>query len=182
MNLLLNPWVWVAVAVAWLLSLAGAGYWAHGVGVDSERVIWQARELRAQQVANTKYRELDSRYRSMERVGAEHLAAVSAAYEERLNDAQDRTQHLAAAARAGDLRLRDPGARTEHACGGDASPAAADPGQRDGEAGAELSAAAAGFLLELTGEADQRVEQLTACQASLDALVEFFNKNNNKKE
>lgn len=107
---------------------------------------------------------------AIEQRNAALVGAASTAYQEGLSHGKKDVDDAVRRVHAG-YRLRDPGrtaAAAECAAGAAAAPDAG-AGRRDGEAGAELSAAASEFLLRIAGEADDVVRQLTACQAVVAA-------------
>lgn len=116
-------------------------------------------------MANAKIVELQAAAREVERAKAAAVAAVSADYQRRLNDANKQRAADADAIRAGTLRLRDPGAAGVVSSGDRSADTAAPAGGCDGRASGELSGAAAQFLFDLAADADQVAMQLQACQA-----------------
>lgn len=155
----MNPWLIAgslgAVIVAFFLGIK--------TGERMERADWERREIAELTAANDKIVKLTAQYREIEARHAADLARVATNYQEKLDATRKQTAKLVADARAGALRLRDPAAR-EGTCGGAAAEAVAPAGRRDGEARGELSGEASAFLLALTGEADEVVKQLDACQ------------------
>ena len=95
---------------------------------------------------------------------ANSVALISTTLQGETDAAKAELEAERARARSGTFRLRDHTASRE-ACTGGTGQAAPAPSERDGKAGAYLSAEAADFLLGLAGEADDIVRQLTACQA-----------------
>lgn len=158
-----NPWIIVGFLLALIVVGAGAYTKGHSDGVDGERVVWQKRENAELAAANAKIIELNKAARDAETVHAAAVNLISTTLQGQTNAARAETERLRAAARAGTFRLRDPAGR-ESTCPGGAPETGPTAGQRDGGQGAYLSAAAADFLLGLTGEADEVVAQLTACQ------------------
>lgn len=163
-----KPYLYLAIALAWIASLAAVGLWQHHAGTVGERTLWQAREADELRQANATIAQLQTAYRATERRHADLMATISATYQEQLTNATDQHTTDLAALRAGTLRLRDRAARQSPAC--DRVPeTTAAAGGRDGDPGTELSGAAAEFLLGLTNRANRIVEQLTACQAIVRA-------------
>ena len=106
---------------------------------------------------------------ALEAKNAQLVTAASANYQKGLTDGKAELDAALARARGGQ-RLRDAGARCPAVGDRDATGAArAGAGGRDGPQGADLSDAAAEFLLRLAGEADDVVRQLAACQAVVRA-------------
>lgn len=152
------------VGLVWLASLVAVGYWQRSDGRTVERSAWQDRENTELRLANNKIIVLEEENRKREALHAASMSDISTTYERRLSDANKQRAEDRAAVRAGGLRLFDGAAPDLRACGsfpGEVSPAAS---LRDGGKGAELSGAAAEFLLDLVNEADAVVRQLSACQ------------------
>jgi hypothetical protein len=160
-----NPWLLLGVLLLWLASLVAVGSWQREDGATVERSAWQGRENAELRTANGRIRELEEGARHEEAAHALALQEKSAAYERKLIDEQDLHARDIAAVRAGARKLRDPGATTRCPVRSDAAQAGPGAGERDGEAGGELSPAAAEFLLGEASRANAIVEQLTACQA-----------------
>ncbi len=151
--------------VACAACIAALCFWQYHAGRVAERAVWQERESEQLRMANAKIVELQAAAREVELAKASAVAAVSADYQRRLNDANKQRAADADAIRAGTLRLRDPGA-TSIGTGGDrAAETPAPAGGCDGRASGELSGAAAQFLFDLAADADQVAMQLQACQA-----------------
>jgi len=161
---MLNPYVILALLVAWGLSLVGVGAWQRHDGKVTERAVWQIRENDEIRMANSKIRSLEEGARKAEQDKAIALATISTDYERKLSDANKQRAADAAAVRAGSLRLRDPSATGLRACGSIATETATGTSQRDGGTAGELSGAASEFLLDLANEADDVARQLAACQ------------------
>ncbi len=162
---MINPWVIVALGIAWLASLAGVGWWQRHDGAAAEKVVWQERTNTELASANAEILRLENQARAQE---AKHAAVMATISKRNLEEKQRvETQHQAdvAAVRAGTLVLRDPGAATGEACAGAASPPGTAAGGRDGGAGGQLSGAAAEFLLTEASRADVVARQLAAAQA-----------------
>lgn len=98
---------------------------------------------------------------------ADNLAVAN--YQKGVQDGKAKTAAFIADVRAGRIRLSDPGAQTRPSttvCSGTGqSTSIAATSGGNGEARVNLSAAASGFLLTLTGEADDTARQLAAAQA-----------------
>lgn len=154
----------VGMVKSYLNGIAEEGYKA---GVNDERAKWLAREAKELAAANAEIDRLHREAREEEEHHAEMLAAVSKDYEKEIGNAKRTTKLALDAVRSGSLVLRDPGRTSgcESPRLGPTGEATATAGKRDGPQGADLSATASVFLLELTGEADDVVRQLTACQA-----------------
>lgn len=160
----MNPYAILAACLAWAGTLAAVGGWQHHAGRTTERAEWQDREIGELRTANQKILDITTAARRAEHENAAALAAVATDYERKLDAAKDRHARDIAAVRSGALRLRDPHSAGLPACGSAAAPVGTGAGGRDGPAPGELSEAAAGFLLQLTDDADAVAEQLAACQ------------------
>lgn len=155
------PWPWRALAIVLLCVASGVIGWLDGAqraGTDA-----LARELGTAQDVAERVQVLQLQARAAEQRHARALAEVSTDYQRRINEANQVRAADRAALRAGTLRLRDPDSPAA-ACGDPAAQAGAGAARRDGRASGELSAAAAGFLLELASDADDVAGQLAACQ------------------
>ncbi len=161
----MKPYIYFVIALAWICSLTGVGYWQHGEGVKTERLDWQARESNELREANNKITMLQEQARQKEADHAQALSLISSNYQKELNDANKQNKALTDAVRSGQLRLRDHNASCQSANRSDSGTVGPGTSRRDGGAGAYLSTEAAEFLLGLTGEADDVVRQLKACQA-----------------
>jgi prophage endopeptidase len=158
-----NPWL-ILAAVGFAAVTAWVGY---SQGREVEKAAWLKKENTELVAANKKIDELHTKAREKEKEHAMAVALISKTLEGENNVVRKQTENRRAAARTGGLRLRDPGIRKDTG-GGIRPPASPAPCKRDGEAGADISTAASDFLLQLTGEADEVVVQLTACQAVVE--------------
>lgn len=169
-----------AAALAWLIAaallvgLAWSGIVAYGnvrytAGENAERSRWVQRENTELTTANARVIELERAARANERLQAERLAAASQTYQESLQHEKATHDRTVAGLRTGALRLRIELARRQTADGSGTAGFGPGAGRCDGEARAELSTAAAEFLVGLAAEADAVVHQLTACQAVVSA-------------
>lgn len=117
--------------------------------------------------AQTEIKRLQDEKAELEAAHAAFVADVDAEHQEAIRNAKLQRDRDVAAVHAG-YRLRDPGGRGNQGCtggsDGGASTAVAGTGVSDAKTGTDLSAEASEFLLLLTGEADEVVGQLTACQ------------------
>lgn len=161
----MNPWAILGVVVLWIASLAAVGSWQNDAGHVAERDGWIKRENTELREANAKIKQLEDEARLQEHRWAQNQADIAALLEKERQDAKRKTDRLIADYRAGTLRLRDPSAARQQAGGSQGSATAAAPGQCDGTAPGGLSGEAAEFLFNLTGEANEVTDQLTACQA-----------------
>lgn len=168
MNATLKPYLYLAIVLAWVASLAAVGYWQNGAGHVAERSAWMERENDELRQANVEIIRLQAAARAQEQRQAELMATISITYQEQLT--HETAQHRAdiAALRAGALRLRDRAAIKNTDCHPVPETPAAAIG-RDDLPGAELSGAASEFLLVLTSRADNLARQLAACQSVIRA-------------
>lgn len=176
--------IWAKLGLV-LAILAAAGALVYAVtsyldGIDARGYERGKKEVHAQyaQRDNQALREVieerDRLAAEVRRIEDDRSRAVSAAaenYEKGKADGKQELDTAIARVHAG-YRLRDPGRRTAGAAGqsaGAVSAPVASTSCGDGAAGAELSEQSSRFLLELAAEADERVRQLTACQAVVAA-------------
>ncbi len=166
---------WVKVLVILLLSglLIGAfnlyGNQQFARGEKAERSLWLASKNVELVAANAKVKSLEEKYRQQERDANTALAVISFQYEKELHRVKTNTDRTIAGLRDGSVRLRIPVTYARHACGGAVSAVEPSPIGGDDATRADLSSAAAEFLVDLTSEADAVVEQLIACQAVVNA-------------
>lgn len=162
---MINPYLIIALLLAWLASVVGVGYWQHSAGVTATTLAYAKRDNADLAAANSKIKALEETYRLAEQLRAAQISNIADTYEKELKNANDKTTALIAAARAGTVRLHDPQAARLPADGSHTAQTITGPGGCDDQAGAELSEPSAEFLLALTGEADDVTRQLGACQA-----------------
>lgn len=170
-NLIPLPYRILAVVLLWLGSLAAVGIWQHHAGAMGERVTWQAKEVTEQATAAAQFKALYDAARKAEQDNAAKMAALAAAYERKLTDANKQRAADIAAVRAGIIRLRDPGAAVP-TCPSATAQAGSAAGGSDGVQGGGLSAAPAGllsgqtseWLIDFAADADEITRQLAACQ------------------
>jgi prophage endopeptidase len=146
----------IIVAVA-----AAAAAFFYSAGHRASDNSWAAKYTERENELLKQRDESRQRVRELERQGAENNAAIDAAYQKGLTDAQAKTDRTIADLRSGNLRLRRDLAAS--ACGAAGAPAPAGVG--DGGADPGLWGATAEALVLLADEADGVVRQLTACQA-----------------
>ena len=154
-------------ALWWLYAtIDGRG---HARGVAETEKDYAKRDNEALRTAIATRDRLQREKDALEAKNAQLVTAASANYQKGLTDGKAELDAALARARGGQ-RLRDAGARCPAVGDRDATGAArAGAGGRDGPQGADLSDAAAEFLLRLAGEADDVVRQLAACQAVVRA-------------
>ena len=166
--------LYLAAIAAVAFAVWGAIAWHAGVhydrGVAETTVKYQERDRKAQDAANTRIRELEDEYRTRENKRAAELVAVSGKYQLEKKRDNEKIAALERKLNDGSLKLYDPGARSAGKGNrSEAAEAGTCTGGRDAEAGAQLSTESARFLLHLTGEADDVVRQLQACQAVVES-------------
>lgn len=156
------------IALAILILILATKYynWAYRNGVTDERLAWQTRENDELVQAKSKISELTNKAREDENKNSENLATISTYYEEVLKNEKIKTEKVIADINNGVVRLRDKYATTskQTTCSSGTSETSTTTSERNGQTGGELSTTASTFLYQLTGESDQIVEQLTACQ------------------
>lgn len=175
---LLDPRVWVAMAVAAAISAAVAYPTGRADGHELERAGWLDKENVELAAANAEIERLNDEAREKEHQHAADLAEIGEKHEKDLEAGEAQRRADVAAARSGALKLRVGGAcpaRPGASGAGEAAPAA---GERDGATTAELPPAVTADLLELVDDADAVVRQLTSCQA----VVKSFYPTNSKGE
>lgn len=160
----MNPWVIVGLLAALIVAVL----YGMELGEDRANARWLVKENKEVAAANDKIRALLTERREKEAAHTKAMFSVDAKYQGERDVLKNETNRLRAAIRDGSLRLRNH-TRGESPSGGAPSEALASACQRDGEAATQLSAAASEFLVELTGEADEIVKQLTACQEVIEA-------------
>lgn len=149
-----------------LLGLShGLAYWS---GQSAERRDWQLVETTRERDDNAAINDLQQQLRRAESAGANQLLAAETRYQKGLADVQAQKDRILADHAAGTARLSVP---VKAASCTVASPAAnlagvgADPAPR-----AELSDAAAGFLVGLAAESDAVAVELNRCADRVDVL------------
>jgi uncharacterized protein YdcH (DUF465 family) len=160
-----------AVLLGVILVAAMSAYsWAYKNGVQAERVAWQQSENAKLQEAIAHINGLNKKIREAERSHAVELQTVSNNYQQGLKHEKQKLNDVVASYRAGTLSLRDKHATSNPAaCVGFAADLSAGAVGRDATEGAKLSEPLAEFLIILANEADEVVQQLTACQALVNA-------------
>ncbi|UCV26790.1 lysis system i-spanin subunit Rz [Ferribacterium limneticum] len=159
----MNPYLILALIVAWGLSLVGVGNWQYDAGVTSERLVWQSQQSTQLRTALADVSRLQKQARDDEATHAKALADNSAHYQEQLLNEKATNARRVADIRNGTLKLRQPTGLNANAASGVKAPGTS-PSGCDGQAGAEFSIETAEYLYNLAGEADEVVIQLGACQ------------------
>lgn len=161
----MNPWAILIVVALWIASLTGVGLWQNEAGNEQCRANWLKKDNAELTEANAKIISMTEKALTDERRLAQNQADISKILEQERQNAKRKTDQLIADYHAGTLRLRDPGAQQAGSSTGCQTSATA--GGSDAGTQGRLSGAAAEFLLNLTGEADEVVNQLAACQKNL---------------
>ena len=161
---MINPWLILGIAVAWLTSLVAVGDWQNNAGHTSERTQWQARENKELTDANALIQSLQATARSKEAESAQNMATVSKNYQEILSSEGVKNEKTINDLRTGIIRLRQPDSTSQSSSGSTTSQTSASSIGCDGQAGSELSNQTAEFLYTEAARADKVVEQLAACQ------------------
>ena len=183
-------WLYLAGAIALVLALTGlvAAWESYTTGLDKKgydrgvsetESAYKTRDNKQLQAALAAQEAAEDRAAQAEAKADAAAAVASNNYQKGVQDGQKQTDARIAAVGAGTLRLSDPGhqARPSPACGlgiGASSPLTAVSGSDDA-APAGLSAEASGFLLKLTGEADDTARQLALAQARILSDIETCN-------
>lgn len=150
-------------------------------GTTDTTALYAKRDNDALRAAIEAKRKAEARVAELEREAADRVTTADADYQRGLKDGQAKVDAAVERVHAG-YRLRDPGGSSCPAAGlGGQVAAAGDPGRRDGQAGADvpaaagctLSAGASEFLIRLAGEADDVTRQLNVCQATLKTMYDF---------
>lgn len=155
----MNQYVAIAGAAVWVLSLA----WVYDAGKTAERSVWLDRESAELRSANGEIIELENKVKADHLAHSARIASVAEQYEKEKQREIEKRDRRIADLRSDNLRLRDPGSK--NTADGKADGVTTGTSQCDGHTGSQLSVEASEFLLRLTGEADEVVVQLTACQA-----------------
>ena len=145
-------------------ALTGAYFYGHSNGVDSERVVWQAKEIKATQEADKALADAQDKVNSLQAQYANNLAVISGNYQQELKNVSATKDRTIAALRAGAIRLRDPG--TNYTLSPNPlSGSTATASRCDGKATGRLSDELKIFLVDEASRANSIVNQLTECQA-----------------
>lgn len=166
----------MAILGAITVAAMSAYNWAYKNGQTDEKAAWQQSENLALRDALTNLKVAEEKNRQAE---SSHAAAINLAsqnYQKGLNDEKKKRDDIIASYRAGAISLRDKYATSKPlGCAGVPAEAFTADSGRNAAQGAKLSEPLAQFLIGLTSEADEVVQQLTACQAELVATHEACN-------
>ena len=151
-------------ALVFIGAITGAYFYGHSNGVDSERVVWQAKEIKATQEADKALADAQAKVNALQAQYANNLAVISGNYQQELKNVSATKDRTIAALRAGAIRLRDPG--THYTLDPNPLPGTStSPGRCDGSSKGRLSDEIGEFLVSEASRADSIVDQLAACQA-----------------
>ncbi|MBK8916387.1 MAG: hypothetical protein IPM64_17620 [Phycisphaerales bacterium] len=105
---MLNPWVILGIALAWVASLWAVGSWQRDDGATAEKTKWQSREIAQQAAAAAKIKELEDAARDEEARRVDEMTVLATNYAKGFRDAEDQRRRDVAAARDGALVLPHP--------------------------------------------------------------------------
>lgn len=160
----MNPWLLLAIAILWGLSIAAsATKWA-SLKVAEVRAEYLVRDNKALTEANAKITSLQNAARETEARRVAEMSTLATNYAKGFRDAEAQRLRDVAAARDGSLVLRIPASACSPG-GSETSPPRPASGGSDGAATVELPRAIAADLLDLANDADQVADQLRACQS-----------------
>lgn len=166
----LNPWVILAAFVALGAALTGSFFYGTSVGESKTETKWQKREIAINAESEKTLAKANARALAAERKSADDVAAISKAYQAKLLEKDHERNRAIASARASGLFVN-----TKRPNCGNAVPASGTgTGGRDGETRSELSDETAEYLIAEANRADKIVDQLTACQAIVEADRRVF--------
>jgi len=149
--------------------IIAVGFWQRHDGALSERVMWETREAQ-QNAANAKaIQAAEEKARQKENASAKRIQVVARDYERRLTNARNKYKSIDDAVASGTFQLRDRDATTVCSNNSGSPEATASTGGHNGSQGADLSPSLVRFLWFQATNADSVVEQLTACQAVVEA-------------
>jgi len=165
-------WSRLAPVFVVLVPLAlshGLAYWS---GQSAERDDWRLRTAEQGRRDEQVIADLQRQLRHAETRATSDLLAAETRYRKDLQNVESEKNRLLAGLRAGAVRLSVP--VKPQVC----QPAGAAPGGAEGGTDpaprAELSDAAAGFLVELGAEADAVAVELNRCADRVDVLERLF--------
>lgn len=172
---MLNPWVILAIAAAWLASVAGVGYWQRSDGALSCETAYKTRDNKVLVEANLDNARLAKAVRDTESRHQDTLANIGQFYAKEFNDAEARRKRDVAAAHTAAGRLRDSAGTCGQVGTSAPSPAVASASGGDGATGCQLSGQTSAALFDLAHDADRDVRQLGKCQAVVREYLQACN-------
>lgn len=159
-----------AILLLALLGLShGLAYWS---GQSAERRDWQLVETTRERDDNAAINDLQQQLRRAESAGASQLLAAETRYQKGLADVQAQKDRILAAHAAGTARLSIPVKAAS--CTAASLAANVAGGRTDPAPRAELSDAAASFLVGLAAESDAVAVELNRCADRVDVLESFL--------
>jgi len=164
--LTINPWVLIALGVAWAASLVGVGVWQRSDGKAVVQAEWATREAKINAESATKIHAAEEKTRAAEHQMAVNLVVVATEYQAKLKEKDNALAAARTAARTGGLWVN---AACPPVAGNAAIGAAAGAGFDNGSARVRLSAETADALIALASDADRNTDQLRACQQVVEA-------------
>jgi hypothetical protein len=176
-SMALAPYKTTAIAIGAVAALGLVTYgmissynWAYENGVASEKQAWTVRENAELVAANEEILKLTHEAYTVRLLHSVALTNISSTYEEKLKHEKSISDKTIRDLSSGYIKLRDKHATpaAESTCPGAASETGTGTGEYHGQTGTELSATASTFLYGLAEEADVVVNQLAACQQTLE--------------
>jgi prophage endopeptidase len=163
------PWLVMAKYVAMLGLLVAVGLWQRHDGALSERVVWETRLAEENANAAKLIQAAEESARQKEHDSAQQIQSISADYQRKLAYEKTKYKSVDVAVANNDFRLLDRDAAAVCPNNSGTAEAAAPSSGSDGAEGCKLSANVTRSLWFLATNADDIVEQLTACQAVVEA-------------
>jgi len=149
--------------------IVAVGFWQRHDGALSERVVWETR-LAEENANNAKaILAAEEKARQKENASAKRIQVVARDYERRLTNARTKYKSIDDAVASGTFQLRDRDATTVCSNNSGSPEATTSTGGNNGAEGCKLSTNTSRSLWFLVTNADSVVEQLTACQALVEA-------------
>jgi len=159
----------MAKYVAMLGLLVAVGLWQRHDGALSERVVWETRLAEENANAAKLIQAAEESARQKERDSETKQTLISKDYQRKLADARTKYKSIDDAVSSGTFQLRDSDATAVCSNSSGSPEATPSTGGNNGSKGADLSPGLTRFLWFQATSADDIVEQLTACQAIVEA-------------
>lgn len=163
-----NPWIILALTLAWFSSLAAVGHWQHGAGEVAERVIWQGKQTKELVATNSEITRLQKSVTDNKKISDASAFEISKHYQVELENVSTEKAKFIAGVRNGSIVLRQPRSVPSAPTEGAARESGTSSSGCDETSGSELQEETSEFLYTEASRADEIVEQLQACQ---DLLV-----------
>ena len=154
-----NPWIIIGA----LVLVIGAYFYGHHTGVQVTKADWEAEKATAAVDAANTLAKANQEVRALEQLLANKQNKVEKIYVDKIREVQVERNSLSATARDGGLFI-------DAACSDNSnavSNTAASPSSDHGGTKTRLSSATADALIAIAADADEIVNQLTACQTIL---------------